>query len=139
MRIALIGAGRIGRLHARILASLPGVDGLIVADAVAAAAQSVADEVGGVFAGSAEALSVAAAFPTLARWDREEGSLSRGAIAERRKSPRDPSVPRGLLSFRDGLQAIPKALAASLGDGRRSGIQGCALAPTEHRHRSHGR
>ena len=54
MRVALIGAGRIGRLHARILTSLPGVDGLVVADAVLAAAQSVADEVGGTFAASAE-------------------------------------------------------------------------------------
>ena len=48
MRVALIGAGRIGRLHAEILASLPGVDSLVVADAVPAAARSVAEHVGAV-------------------------------------------------------------------------------------------
>ena len=71
--------------------------------------------VGGIFAGSSEALSVSAAFPSLARWDRENGSLLLGAIAERRKAPRDRSIPRGLLSFRGGLQTLPKALASSLG------------------------
>ncbi|MFL5757811.1 MAG: Gfo/Idh/MocA family oxidoreductase, partial [Chloroflexota bacterium] len=47
MQVGLIGAGRIGRLHAAILASLPGVDGVVVADAVPASAQSVAEAVGG--------------------------------------------------------------------------------------------
>ncbi|MFY9550440.1 MAG: protoporphyrinogen oxidase, partial [Thermoanaerobaculia bacterium] len=40
--------------------------------------------VAGIFAGSAARLSAAAAFPTLARWDREHGSLLRGAVLERR-------------------------------------------------------
>jgi oxygen-dependent protoporphyrinogen oxidase len=71
--------------------------------------------VGGIFAGSSRALSIAAAFPSLARWDRDHGSLLRGALAERKKTPRDRSVPRGLLSFRGGLETLPKALAASLG------------------------
>jgi myo-inositol 2-dehydrogenase / D-chiro-inositol 1-dehydrogenase len=44
MRIALIGAGRIGRLHARILASTPGVDELIVADLATELAATVAAE-----------------------------------------------------------------------------------------------
>ena len=44
MRIALIGAGRIGRLHARILASTPGVDELSVADVVTDLAANVAAE-----------------------------------------------------------------------------------------------
>jgi oxygen-dependent protoporphyrinogen oxidase len=71
--------------------------------------------VGGIFAGSSRALSIAAAFPSLARWDRDHGGLLRGALAERKKSPRDRSVPRGLLSFRGGLEKLPRALAASLG------------------------
>jgi myo-inositol 2-dehydrogenase/D-chiro-inositol 1-dehydrogenase len=44
MRIALIGAGRIGRLHARILAATPGVDELIVADLATDLAATVAAE-----------------------------------------------------------------------------------------------
>jgi oxygen-dependent protoporphyrinogen oxidase len=71
--------------------------------------------VGGIFAGSSRALSISAAFPSLARWDREHGSILRGALAERKKTPRDRSVPRGLLSFRDGLETLPKTLAAALG------------------------
>jgi myo-inositol 2-dehydrogenase/D-chiro-inositol 1-dehydrogenase len=46
MRIALIGAGRIGRLHAGLLAETPGVDGLVVADIDAARAAEVAAEAG---------------------------------------------------------------------------------------------
>jgi myo-inositol 2-dehydrogenase/D-chiro-inositol 1-dehydrogenase len=46
MRIALIGAGRIGRLHARLLAATPGVDRVIVADALPDRAAEVARDVG---------------------------------------------------------------------------------------------
>ncbi|UGY94329.1 Gfo/Idh/MocA family protein [Streptomyces gobiensis] len=42
MRIGLIGTGRIGSFHARTLRSLPGVTGLLVADADAARAAEVA-------------------------------------------------------------------------------------------------
>jgi myo-inositol 2-dehydrogenase / D-chiro-inositol 1-dehydrogenase len=48
LRIALIGAGRIGRLHGRILSSLPDVDDILVADADAAAARAAAAEIGGI-------------------------------------------------------------------------------------------
>lgn len=72
--------------------------------------------VGGIFAGFARDLVLSAAFPALDRWEREKGSLLRGAIAERRRTRTDgPAPPRGLLSFREGLQALPRALAASLG------------------------
>ncbi len=46
MRITLIGAGRIGRLHARLLAATPGVDELMVADADVERARDVAAAVG---------------------------------------------------------------------------------------------
>ncbi|MEA2609040.1 MAG: myo-inositol 2-dehydrogenase / D-chiro-inositol 1-dehydrogenase [Chloroflexota bacterium] len=48
MRIALIGAGRIGRLHGQVLSSLPGVDQVLVADANAEAARSLAADIGGL-------------------------------------------------------------------------------------------
>jgi oxygen-dependent protoporphyrinogen oxidase len=85
--------------------------------------------VGGIFAGSSRALSISAAFPSLARWDHDHGSLLRGALAERRKTPRDRSVPRGLLSFRDGLETLPKALAASLGSRLQTETRVEAVAP----------
>ena len=46
MRITLIGAGRIGSLHARLLAATPGIDQLIVADVDSARAREVAATVG---------------------------------------------------------------------------------------------
>ncbi len=56
MRIALIGAGRIGSMHAGILAALDGVDELLVADLDAARAATVAEA-----AGARHAASIAAA------------------------------------------------------------------------------
>jgi oxygen-dependent protoporphyrinogen oxidase len=77
----------------------------------------VAPFVSGIFAGDAAALSAEAAFPSLARWDREHGSLLAGAIREARARPKPPPRRRlrGLLSFRDGLTTLPRALARSLG------------------------
>jgi myo-inositol 2-dehydrogenase/D-chiro-inositol 1-dehydrogenase len=46
MRVALLGAGRIGRLHARLLSDTPGVDSLVIADADPARAVDVAAQVG---------------------------------------------------------------------------------------------
>jgi myo-inositol 2-dehydrogenase/D-chiro-inositol 1-dehydrogenase len=68
MRIALIGAGRIGRLHARLLSATPGVDEVVVADAQQERAATVAAEVGAQAATSidaaldgADAVAIAAA------------------------------------------------------------------------------
>jgi myo-inositol 2-dehydrogenase / D-chiro-inositol 1-dehydrogenase len=47
MKVALIGAGRIGRMHGSLLASRPDVDEVLVHDAVAATAAAVAAEIGG--------------------------------------------------------------------------------------------
>ena len=55
MRVALIGAGRIGRLHARLLSATPGVDEVVVADAQQERAATVAAEVGARAATSIEA------------------------------------------------------------------------------------
>ena len=90
--------------------------------------------VGGVFAGSAGALSVADAFPLLAGWEREHGSLLAGALAAlaaRRASRVAAPGPaaRGLLSFRDGLETLPRALAGRLGGALRAGCAVEALRP----------
>ena len=80
MRVGLIGAGRIGRLHARILASLPDVGEIVVADAIPSAAKSVADDVGGRAVGSAaEAISRADAVVIAAATD-AHASLLRQAV-----------------------------------------------------------
>lgn len=70
MRIALIGAGRIGRMHARLLAVTEGVDELLVADTDHERASAVATYVGATAASSvddalrtADAVVIAAATP----------------------------------------------------------------------------
>jgi oxygen-dependent protoporphyrinogen oxidase len=71
--------------------------------------------VSGIWAGDAGSLAAAAAFPQLVRWEREHGSLLRGALASRRGRPA-PRTPRGLLSFPEGLETLPRALAGRLGE-----------------------
>ncbi len=56
MKLALLGAGRIGQLHGRLLLATPGVDGLVVADALPDRATALAEEIG-----AAAATSLAAA------------------------------------------------------------------------------
>jgi myo-inositol 2-dehydrogenase / D-chiro-inositol 1-dehydrogenase len=46
MKIALLGAGRLGAYHARILKELPGVDDLVINDADGERARSLASELG---------------------------------------------------------------------------------------------
>src|SRR4051812_25920006 len=53
MRVGLIGAGRIGRMHGHVLASLPDVEAILVSDVNAAAAAAVAADIGGTAVASA--------------------------------------------------------------------------------------
>jgi protoporphyrinogen/coproporphyrinogen III oxidase len=72
--------------------------------------------VSGIWAASSDRLSLEGAFPALARWEAERGSLTRGALAARRNAPREPAArKRGLLSFRAGLERLPRRLAEDLG------------------------
>ena len=71
--------------------------------------------VSGVFAGDASRLSMEECFPQLSRWEREHGSLLWGAIAQLRGPRRRRAPVRGLLSFRQGLQTLPQAIASRLG------------------------
>src|SRR5207244_1861487 len=56
LRIGLVGAGRIGAMHARNLSGLAGVGRLTITDLNQAQAKSVADEVGADLADSVSAL-----------------------------------------------------------------------------------
>lgn len=70
--------------------------------------------VSGVYAGDPERLSVRHAVPKIAALEREHGSLIRGAFA-RRKGP----APGGaMISFREGLDQLPRKLAQEIGDVR---------------------
>ncbi len=96
----------------------------------------VAPFVSGVFAGDPDVLSATAAFARVATLEERYGGLLAGAF----KAPRPPKQPsaiqpapkRGELgNFKQGMQQLPEALAASLGD--RLQLQYClkSLEPTE--------
>jgi protoporphyrinogen/coproporphyrinogen III oxidase len=93
-----------------------------------------------IFAGDAEQIGVASAFPFLTRWERKHGSVLRGAIHDRkrnasvesRSTSRTKRTGRNLAvtdalpamgSFRRGLGTLPKALAEKLGDSIRCGTK----------------
>jgi myo-inositol 2-dehydrogenase/D-chiro-inositol 1-dehydrogenase len=83
MKVALLGAGRIGHLHARLLSATPGVDELIVADAIVDRAAEVATELGARAAPSLEAAldgadAVVIAAATTAHADLIRAAIGRG-------------------------------------------------------------
>jgi oxygen-dependent protoporphyrinogen oxidase len=73
----------------------------------------VAPFVSGVYAGDPEKLSLRAAFPTLYEFEAKYGSVLRGSMKSR---PAKGSPRVGLCSFRTGMGALPRALAARLGE-----------------------
>jgi oxygen-dependent protoporphyrinogen oxidase len=75
--------------------------------------------VAGVFAGNPDRLSVKSAFPKLYRLEELYGGLFKGLVlgARERKARGETSKQHArMFSFRNGMQALPKAIAARLGD-----------------------
>jgi oxygen-dependent protoporphyrinogen oxidase len=69
--------------------------------------------VSGIYAGDPEKLSLRAAFPTLEEWEREYGSVLRGAMKSRSPEKKGPPP---LCSFRQGMGAFAQAMAGKLGE-----------------------
>lgn len=78
----------------------------------------VAPFVSGVYAGDPEKLSLKAAFPSLEEWEREYGSVLRGAMKSRPDKEKR-SGPPPLCSFKDGVGSLAGAIAEKLGDSVR--------------------
>lgn len=75
----------------------------------------VAPFVSGVYAGDPEKLSLRAAFPTLDEWERQYGSVLRGAMKSRPPKAKRTGPPP-LCSFRRGVSTLTRALGAHLGE-----------------------
>jgi oxygen-dependent protoporphyrinogen oxidase len=75
----------------------------------------VAPFVSGVYAGDPEKLSLKAAFPTLDEWEREYGSVLRGAMKSRRPKEQRTGAPP-LCSFTHGVATLPRTMATKLGE-----------------------
>lgn len=68
--------------------------------------------VGGIFAGDPQKLSLRHTFPKLHEFEKKHGSLTRGLFRRDKKK----TVRKALISFRNGLEALPNALHEQLGD-----------------------
>jgi len=77
----------------------------------------VAPLLGGLFAGDVDRLSVRASFPELESWERDHGSLVRGARAAVRVA-RDRAAGPIFLRVRGGLRRLTDALVEALGPDR---------------------
>jgi len=75
----------------------------------------VAPFVSGVYAGDPEKLSLKAAFPTLDEWERQYGSVLRGARKSRPPKEQRAGAPP-LCSFVHGVATLPRTMATRLGD-----------------------
>ena len=84
--------------------------------------------VGGLFAGRAAELSVEAVFPRLVKMERDFGSVALAVMRRRRGGGTMPG--NRLFSWRDGVGALPRALAAGLGERVRTGIAVRRIEPT---------
>jgi len=80
LRIALIGAGRIGQLHGRLVAAQSGVDEVVVADVDAARAREVAAAIGGRAAVDVDAALDAADAAIVAASTNAHATLVRAAV-----------------------------------------------------------
>jgi oxygen-dependent protoporphyrinogen oxidase len=90
----------------------------------------VAPFVSGVYAGDPEKLSLRAAFPTLEEWEREYGSVLRGAMKSRSSNGASTGAPP-LCAFRRGLSTLAQAMAARLGESAQVGARVEALNRAE--------
>ncbi|MDP8244788.1 MAG: protoporphyrinogen oxidase [Candidatus Hinthialibacter antarcticus] len=79
--------------------------------------------VSGVYAGDPEKLSLRSSFSILYDLERQSGSLVLGGLSKAfaKKDPNKPKKPRSknLCSFIDGMDELPRALSASLGESLR--------------------
>jgi len=80
----------------------------------------VAPFVSGVYAGDPEKLSLRAAFPTLEEWERQHGSVVRGAMKSR-PAKGERKGPPPLCSFRSGLVSLIQALRQNLSEAVQDG------------------
>lgn len=109
MRVGLIGAGRIGALHARLLVGTPGVDELLIADAATDRAAAIAQQVGATHAASIEAALEAADAVVIAAATSAHAELVRASIARGRPT----FCEKPLAASLDDSLALAAEIAAS--------------------------
>ncbi len=90
--------------------------------------RAIAPLLAGLFAGNIDRLSVAATFPDLREWEREQGSLIRGSQAASRGAEKRSREPM-FLAPQGGVDRLVGALADRLGPRVRTGAAAETLEP----------
>jgi oxygen-dependent protoporphyrinogen oxidase len=86
--------------------------------------------VSGIYAGDPEKLSLRAAFPSLEEWERQYGSVLRGAMKSRpAKGARQGPPP--LCSFLRGMGVLTATMFAKLGANAKSGVRVDTMTKTD--------
>lgn len=79
--------------------------------------------VSGVYAGDPEKLELKSTFPKMHELEKEHGSLIVGAITRAFRRGQRTERKRGIFSFREGMESLPKALVKALGERFRGGVR----------------
>lgn len=79
--------------------------------------------VSGVYAGDPERLELKSTFPKMDDLEKEYGSLIIGAIAKGLKGGEKSRRKKGIFSFKNGMETLPGALTAALGERFRGGVE----------------
>jgi myo-inositol 2-dehydrogenase/D-chiro-inositol 1-dehydrogenase len=108
MRVAMVGVGRIGEMHARVLAGQPGVDELVVADVDADRARAVAESVGGTVATTPEAAMDAADAVVIAASTDSHARLIDAAVDRGRPTFCEKPVALDLESTREVVEHVER-------------------------------
>jgi len=87
--------------------------------------------VSGVYAGDPEKLSLRAAFPSLEEWERDYGSILRGAMKSRSAKPKPSATAPPLCSFRKGLSTLAQTIGSKLGDQLLKGARVDEIRPRD--------
>ena len=87
--------------------------------------------VSGVYAGDPEKLSLRAAFPSLEEWERQYGSILRGAMKSR-AAMGEKKGPPPLCSFQRGVRVLTEAMFAKLGANAQSGARVETVTKADH-------
>lgn len=70
----------------------------------------------GVYAGDPEELVLKHAFPLMLKFEREGGSLTRGALKHKKAAKDGSNFKKRSINFKEGLATLPKTLARKLGN-----------------------
>lgn len=87
--------------------------------------------VSGIWAGDSTQLSFDASFPQLKKWEAEYGSLFKGMMKFAKKKKGEKKLPKGLMSFKSGIERLTIKLSENLSGAIRTNSHIKKVSPIE--------